>query len=391
MNFIKKNMALIVPSVIMLVAIILIVLSIMINSTVKKGMDSSFNLARKVDVQIRKTPSQRQAKIEQEYQDKHEADKKKIESLVKASSLRELISYDVFPEPRDSSRQIFKDFGDKYQKAIEELLEKMNAGDAPSQKELDIASSVTNGRNRSRRSDSSAVDPIEDAICKKRASQIRVYAAPDVFSWYNVWKEYRFAGQDDAVKKCWDSQIAFWVYEDIADTIASMNADSKSVFDSPVKKLVGISFTHSVGKSDGRMSDSDTPTYVTSDSSVGIGEQAWTNRKCDKFIDVIHFSVSFIVAADKVSELMKELCSEKSSIFKGWSGKDAPKDYKHNQITILSCNIAPVIRDSASNQRYRYGSSAVVKWTAVCEYVFLRDTYDVIKPKQIKELFEQDK
>ena len=391
MNFIKKNMALIIPSVLIFVAVILIVLSIMVNSTVKKGMDSSADLAKKVNSQIRRTPSQRQAKIEQEYQDKHEADKKKIGTLVKTSSLRSLISYDVFPEPRDSSRQIFEDFGDKYQRAIEGFLEKMDAGGAPSQKELDIASSVTNDRTRPRRSDSSDIDPIEDAICKKRASQIKVYAAPSTFAWYHVWEKYRFAGQDDAVKKCWDSQIAFWVYEDIVDTIVSMNSDSKSISDSPIKRLVGISFTHPVtGQSSGNMSNLDTPAYITSDLPPILGTKAWTNRKCNEYIDVIHFNVSFIVSANKVSQLMKELCSEKTNIFNGWNGKEAPKTYKHNQITILSSDIAPVIRDSIDNQHCRYGNSAVVQWTAVCEYIFVRDAYDVIKPKLIKEPLGQE-
>ncbi len=393
MNFIKKNMALIIPSMLIFVAVILIVLSIMVNSTVKKGMDSSADLARKVNSQIRRTPSKRQAKIEQEYQDKHEADKKKIETLVKTSSLRQLISYDVFPEPRDSSRQIFEDFRDKYQRAIEGLLKKMDAGDAPSQKELDIASSVTNGRARSRRSDSSGIDPIEDAICKKRASQIKVYAAPSTFAWYHVWEKYRFAGQDDAVKKCWDSQIAFWVYEDIVDTIVAMNSGSKSISGSPIKRLVGVSFTNSItrsGQSSGNMSDLDIPTYITSDSSPIPGTKAWTNRKCNEFIDVIHFNVSFIVSADKVSLLMRELCSEKTNVFSGWNGKEAPKTYKHNQITILSSDIAPVIRGSINNQHYRYGNSAVVQWTAVCEYIFVRDAYDVIKPKLIKKPLGQE-
>lgn len=394
MKFIQKYMALIIPGVLILAALALIGISFMVNSGVKKNMKESVALSKSVTSQIKKTPSQRQAKVEEEYQNKHESDAKRIEAIVKNCSYRELISYKVFPKPRDTSRQVFKNFGSAYRDAINSIVAKMNASDAPSQKELDAEKNVTSSRRNSRRSTAKdEVDPIIDALCKKRASQASVYAAPDLFDWYHLWDDYEFIGQTDAIKDCWYSQVAFWVYEDIVDTIVTINNESESVFDSPVKRLVGISFTQqadSLTKSDSKSSTLDTPAYITEELPPILGAEAWTTREGGEENDVIHFSVSFIVAADQVPKLMKTLCGEKGHVFKGWNGKDSQKVFKHNQISILNIKVTPVVRDDTENQYYRYGESAVVQLTTVCEYVFMRAAYDKIKPDSIKELLMQE-
>lgn len=83
---------------------------------------------------------------------------------------------------------------------------------------------------------------------------------------------------------------------------------------------------------------------------------------------------------------MLQLCTAREHKFMGFSGKDAPAVFKHNQITILDSKMSPIIRESEEHQLYRYGNDAVVKLVLVCEYVFNKSGYDAIKPESIKEL-----
>jgi hypothetical protein len=112
--------------------------------------------------------------------------------------------------------------------------------------------------------------------------------------------------------------------------------------------------------------------------------QPWTGRKCDDQIDVIHFSLSVIIRADDVLKFMAELCSEKEHNFAGYKGNQKPEKYKHNQITILQSSIGPVDRESTEHKRYYYGENPVVMLTVVCEYDFVRQGYDPVKPKFIQ-------
>ena len=391
MNFIKKYSALIIPAAILVVAVLFILLAFLINSGVKKEMDESVSLAKNVSNQLKKTPSKDQAELMKKYQLKHKADADRISNMLLESTLRELVSYKVFPEPRDTSRQIFKDFGSDYRNAIQELVKKINASDAPSKQEIDMAQSVV---SRDRRSSARGeIDPIVDAICKKRAQQASVYANPDLFAWYQLWDDYNFIGQADAIRDCWYSQVAYWIYSDVVDTIKILNEGSSKVSDSAVKRLFGVSFQKEAdgaasSRGSGREGNGglDMPVYITEELTPILGADAWTNRICNEKIDVVHFSVSVVLSAEKVADFMKELCSEKEHVFLGWDGMQEARELKHNQITILSSKVVPVIPDDNDNLYYRYGSGAVVQWTGTCEYVFVNDAYDAIKPESIKEL-----
>lgn len=74
----------------------------------------------------------------------------------------------------------------------------------------------------------------------------------------------------------------------------------------------------------------------------------------------------------------------------GFSGKDAPSVFKHNQITILDSKMSPIIRESKEHQFYRYGKDAVVKLDLVCEYIFNKSGYDAIRPASTKQLTKSE-
>jgi len=87
---------------------------------------------------------------------------------------------------------------------------------------------------------------------------------------------------------------------------------------------------------------------------------------------------------------IKELCTEKSHTYKeGYSASGPERVFKHNQITVLQSTIESVDRTAPEHEFYRYGDSAVVQLSLICEYIFNRSGYDRIKPEPVKELLGQ--
>ena len=84
-------------------------------------------------------------------------------------------------------------------------------------------------------------------------------------------------------------------------------------------------------------------------------------------------------------KFMDALCSEKKHYFTGYKDDQPPQQFKHNQITILQSNIEPVDRENQNHLRYRYGQDAIVQLNLICEYIFNKEGYDIIKPNSIKQ------
>ena len=413
MAFIKKYTTLLIPVGILLLALLLLIPTILIGKSLRKEMEISIRQASSVRNWISKAPSSKQSRIEKVYQDEHARDADAVELQVRQGTTRELVSYRIFPKPADTSVQVFTDYGKKFRGKIDSLISQMNARNAPTDQEINLellrrgSTNIETRRGRNKQNQNQLVDvtlAIKDAFLKKRASQVSVYASANCFSLYDFWENFNYQGPK-AIEDCWYSQLALWVHEDIADTIASMNSDSRSssVLTSPVKRLVGVSFRRganysrtsksSRGRGYGNISTTgDFPSYLISlvnqqiQARSILGVESWTTRKCDEDIDVIHFSVSVVIESNAVFSFMKELCREKEHKFYGYDGTGPEETFKHNQITIMQFLQEPVDRQALVHSNYRYGDAAVVKLNLVCEYIFHRIGYDDIKPQKIKEL-----
>ena len=408
MTVIKRHMALVVPIAILVVALIVILLAIMKTSSNKKMMEQSVRDGKKVSSLAKNTPSEKQWKRVQLFQANHKNDADAILNLEKETTTRELISYKIFPEPKDKSRQLFDDFSVKYKTAILDLLKGVNSKDAPHIAEI---TSIIGGAGAGGGRDNllgrggipttgAKVPPAVDAFCNKRAQSISVYANPSSLIWYNYWENFEFKGTDEAVKDCWYSQIAYWVYSDVFATINALNSDSNSVFTSPVKRLMGVSFASPVQSgvvSSGTTTDrrggggvtasafSDVPVFFGKKGVPIFGVEPWTTRKTDDKSDVMHFNVSVVIPREVVMPFLKELCSVKSHAFKGWDGSGSLRDgLEHNQITVLNMVAKSVDSRSEDHQYYRYGSQPVIELSLICEYIFNRDAYATIMPEAVK-------
>ena len=421
MSFIKKYSVLLIPVGIALAAGVVIVLTILTSRSLAKDIaKNSLGPGKQITSLLRKPISERQPEVEKGVQDQRAQDVIGVVNLSRQCSIRELISYRIFLEKRDSSQQVFDEYGENYRAAIESLVRNMRALEAPGeievQEALNEGSQQAAGRaggyggmgNYNRRAIRSPVrrkdntrDAMVDAICGKRAEDILVYANPNLFKWYEYWSDFQFAGADSAVQDCWYSQLAYWIYEDVVTTINNLNAGSQNVYSSPAKRLLGVSFREAVdypkttgrtgyggygggGYDDDMYSRGDAPEYIRRPEGGVLNVETWMGRVCNDDIDVVHFSVGVIVSSSAVMPFMKELCSAKEHLYRKGADDNAPATFQHNQIGILRSDVIAVERDAPDNANYRYGDEAVVRLDLICEYIFNRSGYDKIKPESIK-------
>ena len=401
-----KYKALLPSIAITVVALLLFLMTMLRGDKIKKEMTQSVRTARSTQSLLKNIPSRREPKQIEIYMDKLEEETNKIKELAAQSSQRDLITYNykLFPEPVDQSQQIYFGFGKQYRIAIEELIKAMNALDAPSQEEIrnktgggrrPVAGSGGHGDRTM-----AAQDPRVDALCLRRAREVSVYVNPSAFAWYPFWESYEFSGKNQALEDCWDSQMAFWVYEDIADTIEKTNSNIENVLSAPVKRLLGVRFTGPVivGQDTSRSSSRtmgvagvrDKPNYVSSLLPSFFLATSPTGRVCNDDVDIIHFAVSVLIDSHSILSFMKELCNEKPhSFYPDFIQSGQPVEVRHNQITILQSDLKVIDKSDSVHELYRYGKGAVVRLDLICEYQFNRSGYDAIKPEAIKKRYGQ--
>jgi len=288
MGFIKKYISLALPVALFLAAGLLYIPTMMAGESLSDDIArESLSGADKIERMIRNVPSAKQFEIERSYQDKHTKDAEAINKMAAQSSQRELITYQIFPKPRETSQQLFDDFAISYCEEIKSLVEQLDGRNAPDLDDINRKVGYSRGRN-SRSGSENSHDRKVDAVCQKRAKSISIYAFPQLFAWYNFWSDWaetEFPGQTVAIEYCWNSQTAYWIYQDIVDTILQMNSDADSVLTSDVKRLMGISFQMSVPDDWGENAAAkteDVPEYLTDPEDIIIGSMPWTGRISNK-------------------------------------------------------------------------------------------------------------
>ena len=403
LSIFKGYSSLLMPIVIGLAAVLLFVPTQLMSNKLKKQIaNKSISSGKKVRSLSKSARARDQWKVEQAYQEVYESDANQIALLAAQSTERQLLSYKIFPGPKDTSPLIFDEFGQQFRLAVEESIARINARDCPTDAELERVlgrPSSTARPHRSTRKLSSKSQEYEttimDEICREKAESASVYANPADLSGYEFWEEYEYAGTDEAVKDCWYWQLGYWIIEDVIDTVGSLNSGSNSVFTSPVKRLLSVSFIRSTGRSrESRGKAAVRPSYVLSIED-GLCEP-WTGRisnNDNNDIDVVHFNVAVVVSTRAVLPFMRQLCSAKQHKFRGWFGREQEQIFKHNQITILESSIGPIDPKDSEYEKthglYRYGEDAVVELDLICEYIFNKNGYDEIKPELVKEKREE--
>jgi len=426
-----KNSSLLLPIIIGAVGGLMFIPTQLLSSRLKGKVESQ-SIATGRKVKSEEPVAAEQWKTEQQRLAACENDANQIARRAQQTTQRELLSYKIFLE-KDQSALIFREFGQQYRGGIEQILTRINARDCPTDAEIEralqqspLASSRLDTTASSIRAPAlySRTSPHEgsysglneeatiiDGLCRERAESASIYTNPAELSGYQFWGEYKYEGKK-GVEDCWYYQLAYWVIEDVIDTIGAMNAGSNTVPTSPVKRLLAVRFTKgtagytptarptvsrmstirsgiSTGLGAGleRTTQGDVPRYVLS-IDTGLTEPC-TGRFCNETIDVIHFNVAVVVGNKAVLPFMRELCTGKEHKSKGFTGVEPQQTFKHNQITILESSITPINREEETHSLYRYGDDAAVELDLICEYIFNKKGYDAIKPESVKTILTQ--
>ncbi len=387
-GFLGSYSSLVIPIIIVLVAILVFIPTHLMSSGLRKQItnESISGLGSDVKSLIKNVAPKDQWKVEQAYQKAHQAAANRVTEMAEASAQRELLSYKIFPKPKETSLLIFDQFSRSYISGLEKMLGELSAVQCPSEAELDETFARTKIKRKSGFRRGSADDSdslIREELCLEKARAGTVYANISDLSGYNYWKNYTYeTGMNQSVEDSWYWQLGYWIIEDVFETIKSVNAGSTEVLSSPVKRLIGVSFSD-VLAGGGSKADEQLPSYVLS-LEEGLAFPC-TGRISNDDIDVVHFNVVVIVSAQGVMPFMEALYSAKEHSFKGFDGTGAEQVFKHNQITIVESIMGPVERDDSDNELYRYGEEAVVELQLTCEYILNKKAHSQIKPESVKE------
>ncbi len=387
----RSYSSLLLPLLIVIIAAGVFGVSLLLGSSFRKEVDrQSIPMGRQVKSLSRDAVPVGRVDVERSYQEQFERDANEIGRLARQTTQRELLSYKMFPSPKDTSMLLFDEFGRRYQEAIEGLAAEVEGRDCPTDTELDRsllrAGSVRFGGRRGRLG-LGQLSPegrkILEALCSAKAESALVYVTPSALAGYDLWGDYKYSTRDSAVEDCWYGQLGYWIIEDIFSTVGELNSGSTSIYTSPVKRILEVTFSKSVMGVRGGSEVGQRPVYVRS-SRDGVVE-SFTGRLCNDDIDVVHFRISVVVSTEAILGFMKELCSAKGHQFRDYTGQAEPRTFKHNQITILDERVRTVSFESDAHKLYRYGDDSVVELQLTCEYLFYKDGYEQIKPESVKE------
>lgn len=432
-----KNKSILMPVIIGLVAVLLFIPTQLMSSGLKEKIQKdSISSYTRVKNLLKNSVPDELLEMKKKQLEKQANDANEVELLAKQTTQRQLLSYNIFDvnDPNDLVGLTFLQFGKQYYGGIDKMIADAKAGDCPTEAELtrEIDKSGVKSRTRLGMSEMSEsrnimtrrpggqmrglmpgargfqgglriMSELElaviDQLCKKRAEEISFYVTPTQLSGYNFWKEYDInVKKAEAVEDCWYYQLAYWVIEDVFDTITATNNGHENTLSSPVKRLVRLGFSMDTSSSyfrgrgglrgGGAVTNTnpesdDRPKYVISSDKQTMLSETCTGRYCNDDIDVIHFNLVCIVNTKDFMSFMKELCSAKEHQYIDESGQT--HTYKHNQITIIETKVNSIDKDDPDSMYYVYGDEGVVELDLICEYIFKKDGYENLKPESVKD------
>ena len=432
LSFFKNNLSLLAPILIAVVALLLFVPTRILGSKLRKTMeDESAKTGRTITSLAGQLEEAARARQMEPYINAYAHDANEIENLMKQTTLREMLSYRLFPDTNERTTLLFEEFAQKYHSGVDAMLQSVKAGAPPTDAEIQAAmqkapqpgmgaygspyggygpggpgrtpsmsptmssSSPYGGYGRGMGMASMAMTDTQrkifDTICLEKAQAAGTYVSPVDMVGYVYWADWKFENRDAAYKDCWYWQMGYWMIEDVFTAVREMNKSSSSIVDAPVKRVMNVSFV--LGRTTGRAirragrglrakKEGENPLYVTS-AKDGMTTPCSGRLSCEEY-DVMHFNVRTVVDAKDTLAFMKQLCAAKPHKFSGWKGNEPAQTYLHNQITILESGTAPVDPESIEHMAYRYGDAQVVELDLICEYLFNKAAYEGIKPQQVK-------
>jgi len=161
----------------------------------------------------------------------------------------------------------------------------------------------------------------------------------------------------------WFAQLGLWIEEDVAQSLADINKNAKSVIDAPVKHLLKLTWKgeYILGAPAGTATGADPAAPITP-----MKQMSPTGRVCCQMYDVVQYELRMRVAADKLPQVLDELG-------------------RNRLITVLKVDVNAFDSAAAAVGGYFYGEDPVVEVTVQCEELFLRKWTVPFMPDLIKK------
>jgi hypothetical protein len=427
LGFLKNNLGLLVPILIAVVAVLLFIPTRILRGKLQTQVEQqSVQPGQRITRLIKDAGKAGEVAALERYVNAFAKDANTVELLATQTTLRELLTYKLFPDTNERSTLLFEEVRQKYISGIEAMLQSMAAGTPPTDTEIDAAlknaprpmgygagyggaysrggpmmsgtpGTPGYGQQRSWTIATETDRKIFDKVCEDKARAAKVYVDPMSLDGYQYWNEWKFEDRDKAYRACWYWQLGYWIIEDVAATVRTMNKDAQCIPDAPVKRIMNISFNQKrirgypgmmgMGMRRGmRRTDKDKqgPVYVTS-ARDAMASPPCTGRYTNEENDIVHFDVRVILQESQVIPFIQQLCSAKEHKFRGFYGDLPEQKYKHNQITVLESTLTPINPEDREHYLCRYGTESPYELELICEYLFNSKAYDQIKPALIKE------
>jgi hypothetical protein len=312
---------------------------------------------------------------------------------------RGVVSAEAFPRPPASQRETIQfDVHQRIVRAYDALLTSVRAGEPPAADavatELQRRESqfITNTLRKRSRADLDARESADLAAELAKARLVRYGERARELSFYASAQSLDMppAPQQSRIStaEMFDWQWRLWIAEDLLGAIAMANADSASVVESPVKRVVSLTVLDELPGSqtssgdsggfggggisgrrgvDGEGSDSTGPAGVGAgddavgpvviDSSVEAAldfSRTFTGRKSNSVYDVRNVELVVVVATEQLPKLFDALA-------------------KRNFMTVLDMELRPADAFEAARLGYIYGTAPVSEATLLIETVWLRE------------------
>ncbi len=441
LSFLKNNLALLVPIVLVIVAGLLFIPTTLFSKSLQKKIASgSVAKGQACDRLLRDgVVAKEQYMVARQNLAGYAQDANEMIRLNKQCVQRSLLNYRIFPEPTDRASQKYEDFGKAFCGGIIGMIQEVKGTVPPLPDELGMDSSMMmggagdgaygydpsmtgrGGRGGARQPGDLQQDFAkqekykQDVICLDKAMSGAVYVTPLDIVGYEHWAAYEYTSRDEAIESCWYWQHGYWIIEDVFDTVAQCNQGSNSVLSSPVKRLVDLKYvqdyqsdmggaggmydmygggggggrggggaygsSYGGGMTGGTQKENIPQFVINGEQSLATPVSA---RYSNEEYRIIHFNMSVVLEASYQVEFMKNLCRAKTHVFKGYVGDQSEQRFKHNQITILASHTKPLVQNSMTHQFYRYGDNAVVELNLTCEYLLPFEGYAVWEPAILK-------
>ncbi|MFC1765430.1 hypothetical protein ACFL6U_25580 [Planctomycetota bacterium] len=218
-DFYNKISILALPAVITIAALLLLIPTTWINHNLRKKLrQESLSMANQLSSLQTQLLQLGGLQATQAYNKALAQDAKAIKDLVLAGTQRELLSYQLFPDPKDSSQLLFENFAESYCNGIDKTLTRMRACQPPAETLVEqTMKQVFGSAFDGWRSDpygygsSTTVSPqaqkIIDALSNARNG--RVYINSESMGGYTFWQNYEYQGQEESLMDCWYGQLGY--------------------------------------------------------------------------------------------------------------------------------------------------------------------------------------